>query len=56
MGLKSQILSDGIFAAFSSRLQAEIDKKIRAQWINHFYQQAVDYNLDIGVLLFTLLA
>ena len=40
----------------SRNRQQEQTKGIRAQWINHFCQHAVDYNLDIGVLLFTLLA
>ena len=37
-------------------LQHEQTKRIRAQQINHFYQQAADYILDIGILTFTLLA
>ncbi|XP_036971921.1 nuclear factor 1 isoform X7 [Acanthopagrus latus] len=39
----------------SRNLQQKQTKELRAQQINHFCQHAVDYNLDIGVLLFTLL-
>ena len=39
----------------SRNLQQKQTKELRAQRINHFCQHAVDYNLDIGVLLFTLL-
>ena len=40
----------------SRNLQEKQTKELRVQWINHFCQHAVDHNLDIGVLLFTLLA
>ena len=47
------VSSLNISKRITRNLQQQQTKGIRAQGINHFYQQAVDYNLDIGVHLFT---